>query len=209
MTTKEATYNETQIAENLKSLPGWWFEDGWIRRVYKTDGWPTTLMLVGAIGFIAEAAYHHPDLAVTWGRITVKLSTHSAGEVLVGDAAGLRRRAQDRRRRAVETGRLERARDGHAEQVREKRRSAYLMHRLFVTGKLAEPGLRRVLADMAPAFQYDIAVLNITVAALMTTDWIASHLRVAAGIDAVMIPGLCEGDETAIGEKLGVTRSAE
>jgi len=79
------------------------------------------------------------------------------------------------------------------------------MHRLFVTGKLAEPGLRRVLADMAPAFQYDIAVLNITVAALMTTDWIASHLRVAAGIDAVMIPGLCEGDETAIGEKLGVT----
>jgi len=91
MATKEATYTETQIAENLKSLPGWWFEDGWIRRVYKTDGWPTTLMLVGAIGFIAEAAYHHPDLAVTWGRITVKLSTHSAGGITDKDFAVARK----------------------------------------------------------------------------------------------------------------------
>ena len=38
-------------------------------------------MLVNAIGYIAEAAYHHPDLSVTWGRVTVKLSTHSAGGI--------------------------------------------------------------------------------------------------------------------------------
>ena len=38
-------------------------------------------MLVNAIGYLAEAAYHHPDLSVTWGRITVKLSTHSAGGI--------------------------------------------------------------------------------------------------------------------------------
>ena len=44
---------------------------------------------------------------------------------------------------------------------------------LFVTGKLAEPALRRVLAEMAPPFHYDVAVLKITVAALMTTSWIA------------------------------------
>ena len=79
--TKEKTYDEAQIAERLRDLPGWFYEDKWIRRVYKTDGWPTTLMLVNAIGFLAEAAYHHPDLAVTWGRITVKLSTHSAGGI--------------------------------------------------------------------------------------------------------------------------------
>jgi 4a-hydroxytetrahydrobiopterin dehydratase len=81
MAEKEKTYDEVQIADKLKSLPGWYFEDGWIRRVYKTDGWPTTLMLVNAIGYCAEAAYHHPDLNVTWGRITVKLSTHSAGGI--------------------------------------------------------------------------------------------------------------------------------
>ena len=81
MAEKETTYDETAIADKLKDLPGWFYENGWIRRNYKTDGWPTTLMLVNAIGFIAEAAYHHPDLSVTWGRITVKLSTHSAGGI--------------------------------------------------------------------------------------------------------------------------------
>src|SRR5262252_6707119 len=81
MATKERTYSEAEIADKLRDLPGWYFDEGWIRRVYKTDGWPTTLMLVNAIGFVAEAAYHHPDLSVTWGRITVKLSTHSAGGI--------------------------------------------------------------------------------------------------------------------------------
>ena len=75
---------------------------------------------------------------------------------------------------------------------------------LFVTGKLAEPGLRRVLADMAPPFAQDVAALKITVAALMTTSWIANHLDVPAGTDLVMIPGLCEGDPSAIVEKFGV-----
>ena len=84
---RKPTYSESEIAERLRGLPGWYFEDGWIRRVYKTDGWPTTMMLVGAIGYCAEAAYHHPDLAVTWGRVTVKLSTHSAGGITEKDFA--------------------------------------------------------------------------------------------------------------------------
>ena len=75
---------------------------------------------------------------------------------------------------------------------------------LFVTGKLAEPALRRVLAEMSPPFQYDIAVLKITVAALMTTSWIAKSLEAPPGVDLVMIPGLCEGDTGVIAEKLGV-----
>src|SRR5436309_1212030 len=81
MSKQEPTYDETQIAERLRELPGWYFEDGWIRRVYKTDGWPTTLMLVNAIGYCAEAADHHPDLAVTWGRVVVKRATLSAGVI--------------------------------------------------------------------------------------------------------------------------------
>ena len=87
MPQKEHTYDEAQITERLHELPGWYYEDGWIRRVYKTDGWPTTLMLVSAIGFCSEAAYHHPDLAVTWGRVIVKLSTHSAGGITDKDFA--------------------------------------------------------------------------------------------------------------------------
>src|SRR6476659_6685861 len=62
-------------------LSAWYLEDGWLRRKFTTEGWPTTLMLVNAIGYLAEAAYHHPDLAVTWGKVWVKLQTHSAGGI--------------------------------------------------------------------------------------------------------------------------------
>ena len=65
---------------------------------------------------------------------------------------------------------------------------------LFVTGKLAEPALRATLERMAPDFPYEVAVLRITVAALMTTAWIAKHLTDVAGADRIVIPGLCEGD---------------
>ncbi len=74
---KLGTYGEAEIRSKLEELPGWYYEDGWIRRQYKTDGWPTTLMLVNQIAYVAEAAYHHPDLSVTWGKVTVKLKTHS------------------------------------------------------------------------------------------------------------------------------------
>jgi dihydropteroate synthase-like protein len=71
---------------------------------------------------------------------------------------------------------------------------------LFVTGKLAEPALRRTLADLAPAagFDYAVAVLPITVAALATTPWIARHLAVPEGTDRVILPGLCQGDLEAL-----------
>ena len=56
MAKTDTTYDDATITEKLKDLPGWYLEDGWIRRQYKTDGWPTTLMLVNAIGYLAEAA---------------------------------------------------------------------------------------------------------------------------------------------------------
>jgi len=78
-----------EISDRLKGLPGWRLEsvegEAAIVRDYQTDGWPTTLMLVNAIGFFAEAADHHPDLAVSWGKVQVKLWTHSAGGVTTSD----------------------------------------------------------------------------------------------------------------------------
>jgi len=75
---------------------------------------------------------------------------------------------------------------------------------LFVTGTLAEPALRRVLEEMAPPFEPIVAVLKITVAALMTTPWIARHLEVPPDTDLVLIPGLCEGDTGVLRERFGV-----
>lgn len=79
-------------------------------------------------------------------------------------------------------------------------------HLLFVTGKLAEPALRRVLAELAPqvGFDHSVAVLPITVAALLTCDWVARHLTVPAGVERVLLPGLCSGETAVVATRVGV-----
>jgi 4a-hydroxytetrahydrobiopterin dehydratase len=93
---KPQVYTEQEAAERLQkeSLIEWIVEDGWLRRKYNTDGWPTTLMLVNAIGYLCEAAWHHADLSVTWGKVWVKLKTHSAGGITDKDFA-LARKIED------------------------------------------------------------------------------------------------------------------
>jgi len=73
-------------------------------------------------------------------------------------------------------------------------------HYLFVTGRLAEASLRRVVGDLSPAvgFDYSIAVMPITIAALMTPRWIAKRLEVPAEATRVMVPGYCLGDLAAV-----------
>jgi 4a-hydroxytetrahydrobiopterin dehydratase len=73
------TYSEAEVKERLeKELPKWYLEDGWIRRKYKTEGWKGTLMVVNTIGHLAEAAWHHPDLTVSYAFVIVKLISHDA-----------------------------------------------------------------------------------------------------------------------------------
>jgi dihydropteroate synthase len=80
-------------------------------------------------------------------------------------------------------------------------------HILFVTGKLAEPSLRRTLTDLAPraGFDFSVAVLPITVVALATTDWIARHLHLENRFDRVLLPGLCPGEMSVLMPVLGGT----
>ena len=103
MDKKEKVYSDQEIAAKIAELglDGWYLEDGWLRRKYNTDGWPTTLMLVNAVGYLCEAAWHHADLAVTWGKVWVKLKTHSAGGITDKDFALAH---EDRGRGAVAAG---------------------------------------------------------------------------------------------------------
>ncbi len=82
---QDARLSDQAVARELDTLTGWRYTSAVLERAYKTDGWPTTLMLVNAIGFAAEVADHHPDLEVHWGSVVVRLSTHSAGGVTAKD----------------------------------------------------------------------------------------------------------------------------
>ncbi|ENO81553.1 MAG TPA: 4a-hydroxytetrahydrobiopterin dehydratase [Thauera sp.] len=79
---------EDEIRQRLaRELPHWYYENGWIRRKYRTEGWKGTLMVVNAVGHLAEAAWHHPDLVVSYAFVIVKLCTHSAKGVTERDFA--------------------------------------------------------------------------------------------------------------------------
>lgn len=77
--------SSAEVTRLLRDLRGWSAEDGVIRRVYQTNGWRASMLVANAIGFICEAADHHADLLVTWPRVTVSLSTHSAGGITTKD----------------------------------------------------------------------------------------------------------------------------
>jgi len=81
-------YNDEEVVARLQQeLPHWYLEDGWIRRKYKTSGWKSTLMVVNTVGHLAEAAWHHPDLTVSYAFVIVKLTTHSARGITDKDFA--------------------------------------------------------------------------------------------------------------------------
>lgn len=86
--------DEVQAKLGEAGLGGWSLEGGVIRRRYKTGGWPITLMLVNAVGFLCEAAFHHADLEVSYAEVSVALATHSAGGITDNDFE-LARRIED------------------------------------------------------------------------------------------------------------------
>ncbi|MBI3528007.1 MAG: dihydropteroate synthase [Betaproteobacteria bacterium] len=78
-------------------------------------------------------------------------------------------------------------------------------HILFLTGRLAEKNLHRVLEAMQPApFRHSVLALSLQVAGLMTSDMIQRRLPDANGIDRVMVPGRCRGNLDALSSHFGV-----
>jgi dihydropteroate synthase-like protein len=75
---------------------------------------------------------------------------------------------------------------------------------LFVTGRLAARSLSNTLQGMSPNFEFKVATLPISVAALMDTRFVARHLTDAMDCDKVVIPGLCKGDLSLVVSKVGV-----
>ncbi|HOY37632.1 MAG TPA: DUF6513 domain-containing protein [Piscinibacter sp.] len=78
-------------------------------------------------------------------------------------------------------------------------------HILFLTGRLAQPQLERVLAgiDDAP-FTYEVREIGLQVAALMTADMIRRRVEAPVQASRIIVPGRCRGDLDALGAHYGI-----
>jgi len=79
--------DETIRARLAKELPRWALVEGALERIYRTQGWKSTLMVVNTIGHLAEAAWHHPDIHASYPSVKVRLNTHDAGGITEKDFA--------------------------------------------------------------------------------------------------------------------------
>lgn len=90
--TTQRVLEEKEVAARLAAeLPRWTVEGGALVRRFRTTGWRSSMLVAGAIGQLAEAAWHHPDLLVRWGTVEVRLWTHDAGGITAKDLALARR----------------------------------------------------------------------------------------------------------------------
>jgi 4a-hydroxytetrahydrobiopterin dehydratase len=81
-------YPDEKVADLLKSrLPEWKLEQPYISRTYDTGDWQRTSMLAGAIAYLGEKAFHHPDLFLSYPRLKVLLTTHDSGGITEKDIA--------------------------------------------------------------------------------------------------------------------------
>ncbi|MGD9572561.1 MAG: 4a-hydroxytetrahydrobiopterin dehydratase [Thermoleophilia bacterium] len=80
------TIGDAEVRGRLTGdLARWELRDGSLVRTYRTGGWKASLMVAGAVAHLAEAAWHHPDLLVTYPSVEVRLVSHDAGGITERD----------------------------------------------------------------------------------------------------------------------------
>lgn len=75
-----------EVHARLARLNGWTLEGHIIRKIYTLNSYMAGLAFATAIGTICEGMHHHPEsLLITWGKVTVSFTTHSAGDALTSN----------------------------------------------------------------------------------------------------------------------------
>ena len=82
---------DDQITAELSEAPGWTLEGGQITRTVQRKDFKDAIIFVGGVAFLAERANHHPDISIQWNKVTLTLSTHSAGGLTAADFSLARR----------------------------------------------------------------------------------------------------------------------
>ena len=81
----ERGYTETEIEAQLTELAGWSLRGGAIERTYVFRDYYDTIAFVNALAWLVHGEDHHPELAVTYNRCTVRWNTHSVGGISEND----------------------------------------------------------------------------------------------------------------------------
>jgi len=75
-------YDESEITKRLnEALPAWRYEGGQLRRTYRTHGFKAAVLVANAVAHLAEVAWHHPDIKISFGQVEVALESHDAGGI--------------------------------------------------------------------------------------------------------------------------------
>lgn len=82
------TLNPTELRTALSGLGGWAADAGAISRTFTCPSFPAAMAFAGRIATYAESVDHHPDLLISYRKVTVTWSTHSAGGVTEKDISG-------------------------------------------------------------------------------------------------------------------------
>lgn len=71
--------NETEIKQCLEDLRGWEVDGVVLRKRFEFESYLDGVAFAGECGELAEGMNHHPDLLIQWRKVTVSITTHSAG----------------------------------------------------------------------------------------------------------------------------------
>ena len=80
-----APMGDAEIQRHLAGAAGWALVDAAIQKSFEFADFHRTIGFVNALAWIANAEDHHPDLAVSYGRCTVRFNTHSVGGISIND----------------------------------------------------------------------------------------------------------------------------
>ena len=83
-----ATINPEEAQARLEGLPEWELAGQALRRRFSFENFPQAVAFVVRLGFLAEAADHHPDILINYKRVTLTYTTHDAGGLTEKDFRG-------------------------------------------------------------------------------------------------------------------------
>lgn len=82
-----STLTSEQVETELATTPGWTAAGGAIARTVTRKDFRDALLYLNAVGYLAETANHHPDVAISWNKVTLTLVSHSEGGLTAKDFA--------------------------------------------------------------------------------------------------------------------------